>query len=150
MSVKYEVGTFTQMMSTELNALASGSGVTQNTGTNAAFDNQAAGNLYFWGSFELDVTFGTAPTDNSTVDLYIVPALDETNFTPTTDGASPVVDLNSYAGSFNVRANTAAQKPKIQGVPLPPCKFKLYAINKTQQQFPATGSTLSFLPYREQ
>jgi hypothetical protein len=83
-SYKLEAGSLTTMLTTELNALAAGSGVVQVVGTNAAFDNSAVGNLYFWADFELDVTFAVAPTDDSAVELYLVPALDGSNYSTRT------------------------------------------------------------------
>jgi hypothetical protein len=150
MSYKYEVGSAVQMMSTELNALANNSGITQNTTTNPAFDNGNAANLFFWGDLELTVTFASAPTANSTVEVYIVPAENGTNYATTTDGASPIVDLNSFIGSFNIPAQTSAIRRNIRGIPLPPCLFKLYAIDKAGVAFPATGSVITLYPYREQ
>jgi hypothetical protein len=149
MSIKYlVVTTAQQMLSTELNALASGSGIVQVTGTNAAYDNSS--NLAFWGDFELNVTFGSAPAADASVELYLVPAFDGTNYETTVDGASPLVDLNSLIGVFDLEAVTTAQRRVIRGVPLPPTLFKLYIKNTSGVVFPATGTVVRMSTYCEQ
>lgn len=151
MSYKYEVGTSAQMLSTELNSLANNSGISQNTGTNAAFDNGNSLNLFFWGDLELNVTFASTPTANSAVEVYIIPAEDGTNFGTTTDGSNPVYDLTSFVGSFSIPAQTTAIRRHLRGIILPPCKFKLFVINRSGVAFPATGTmTITLYPYREQ
>src|SRR4051812_21400076 len=123
-------GTWTQMMSTELNALASVTAVLQATGTNAAFDNTAVlgtGSM-FWGDFELNVTFGSAPTANKTVDLYLIPLAQATG-TTYWDSSLTALPSALFVGSWTVRAVTTAQIIGFRGVPLPPQKFILLLNN---------------------
>lgn len=149
MAIKYlSVTGATQMLSSELNALANGSGVTQATGTNAAYDNSA--NLAFWADFEIAITFGVAPAADAAIELYLVPAFDGTNYETTVDGASPVVDLNSLIGVFDCMAVTTAQRRLIRSVPLPITPFKLYLLNRSGQAFPATGTVVRMITYCEQ
>lgn len=140
-NILWKVDSLQTMLTTELNSLGSGTA----TGVGTEYDNSS--NLYMFADFELNVTFGTGPTANTTVDLYIIPALDGTNYDT---GDSTHVPPNGGIGSFMVFNSTSAQKLVLRGVMIPPCKFKLIAVNQTNQSFPASGSTVKMLPYGEQ
>jgi hypothetical protein len=147
-SLKLEAAAIATVASTELNSLANAAGA-----LGAEYDN--ATNLYMFGTFELNVTFGTNPTAGSTVDLYLIPAPDGTNYDDAVTGAAGSAPNTSYVGGFPLRAVTSAQKVPlgvgIAGpVQLPPTKFKVFALNKSGQAFPASGSTIKMVPYRYQ
>jgi hypothetical protein len=147
-SLKLEAAAIATVASTELNSLANAAGA-----LGAEYDN--ATNLYMFGTFELNVTFGTNPTAASTVDLYLIPAPDGTNYDDAVTGAAGSAPNTSYVGGFPLRAVTSAQKVPlgvgIAGpVQLPPTKFKVFALNKSGQAFPASGSTIKMVPYRYQ
>lgn len=147
--VKYSAAAIVLLMTTELNSLANGSGA-----LGAEYDN--ATNLYLYGLFELNVTFGSNPTAGNLVNLYLIPAPDGTNYDDAVTGASPNAPSTMYVGGFPVRAVTTEQKIPLGGpgipnlVPLPPTKFKAFLINNSGQAFPASGSTLKMVPYRLQ
>ena len=61
-SIKLEAGSIVSVATTELNSLANNAAA-----LGAEYDN--ATNLYLFGLFELNVTFGSAPTAGKTVDL---------------------------------------------------------------------------------
>ncbi len=143
-NVKLVGNAWTQMLSTELNALASVTAVLQATGTNAAFDNSTG--LWLFGDFELQVTFASSPTANSSVDCYLIP-LSQAGGTTYWDDSITALPLNLYVGSWPVRAVTSAQIIGFRGVPLPPQKFILLINNGTNQAFPATGSKVYFYSY---
>ena len=147
-SIKLEQAAITTLLSTELNSLANNAGA-----LGAEYDN--ATNDYLFGMFELNVTFGSAPTAGSTVDLYIIPAPDGTNYDDAITGASGSAPSTCYAGSFPLRAVTTAQKiPLGLGaagyVALPPTKFKVFVLNKSGQAMPASGTTVKMIPFRYQ
>jgi hypothetical protein len=143
---KWEAAAITSLMTTELNSLANGSTAIASAG----YDN--ATNLYLFGLFELNVTFGSAPTAGNTVDLFLVPAPDGTNYD---DGSGSVTPpITCYAGGFPLRAVTTAQKIPLGGplslLWLPPLPFKVVVKNGSGQAFPASGSTLKMVAYRYQ
>lgn len=146
-SIKLEAATIVSVATTELNSLANNAGA-----LGAEYDNSSG--LYLYGLFELNVTFGSAPTAGNTVDLYIIPAPDGTNYDDAVTGASGSAPITTYAGGFPLRAVTTAQKvPLGLGltlINLPPTKFKVFALNKSGQAFPASGSTIKLIPYRYQ
>lgn len=147
-SIKLEQAAITTLLSTELNSLANNAGA-----LGVEYDN--ATNDYIYGLFELNVTFGSNPTAGNTVDLYIIPAPDGTNYDDAVTGASGSAPATSYAGGFPLRAVTSAQKVPLGlglsgPVPLPPTKFKAFVLNKSGVAFPASGSTVKMVAYRYQ
>lgn len=145
-SIKLEAASISTVLSTELNSLANNAAA---LGTE--YDNSS--NLYLWATFELNATFGSAPTAGNTVDLYIIPAPDGTNYDDNTTGASGAAPSTSYVGGFPLRAVTSAQKVPlgvVRRVDLPPTKFKVFVVNGSGQAFPASGSTVKMIPYRYQ
>lgn len=147
-TIKWEAGSPQTLLSTGLNSLAT----TQSELGGTPYDN--ATNLYLYGVFELLVTFGTGPTANNPIDLYLVPSVDGTNYVDGTDGASPISQQQYFAGSFYVRNVTSAQRLYLGGpgapylIPLPPLLFKPQIVNRAGQTFAASGNTLIMVPYR--
>lgn len=128
------------VLTTELNSLAATTG----KAISAALDNTT--NLDLWADFELKVTFGTAPTLNSIVELYVLPSVDAGTTYP--DGSGSVLPAPPlYAAGFPVRAVTTAQVIVVRGIALPPGLFKVLVQNTTAQAFPASGSTLRMNAY---
>ena len=146
-SIKLEAGSITTVLSTELNSLANVAAALASSG----YDNSAS--LYLWAIFELNVTFGSAPSATGTIDLYIIPAPDGSNYDDAVTGASGAAPATSYVGGFPLRAVTSAQKIPIgaaRRVDLPPVPFKVFVVNNSGQAFPSSGSTVKMVPYRYQ
>jgi hypothetical protein len=129
------------VMTTELDALASGSAAIATT----AQDNDL-GDLY--ADAELTVDFVSAPTADGMIDLYLVRTVDGTNYEDSTTGGTERPPKNGYVGSFFVANTTAAQRLVIPEIWLPPRDFKPFIVNLTSQAFPASGSILKFFYYR--
>lgn len=130
-------------LSTELNSLTTGS----RTNAGPAIDNTSTNNdpPYEFDIAVLSVTFGVAPTANSTVDLFQLPAPDGTNYA---SGSSTTPPQNAlYVGSFELQAGTGAQVLVLKDLPIPPCKYKYLALNNSGQSFPASGSTVTIYHY---
>lgn len=146
-SIKLEAASISTVASTELNSLASAA-----LALGAEVDNTT--NLYMFALFEVNVTFGSSPTANTTIDLYLIPAPDATNYDDVVTGAAGTAPAQCYIGSAPVRAVTSAQKiPVGLGltlVNLPPLKFKIAVKNGTNQAFPSSGSTVKMIAYRYQ
>lgn len=131
------------VLSTELNALGSGSG----KALSAAIDN--ASYLDLFDDLELSVDFVTAPTAGTVVEMYLLRSIDGGVTYP--DGSATVAPQSSqYVGGFAVRSTTAAQVLSLPGVALPPGVFKYLLQNTTNQAFPATGSVLRRNSYQLQ
>jgi hypothetical protein len=147
-SIKLEQAAITTLLSTELNSLANNAGA-----LGVEYDN--ATNDYIYGLFELAATFGSAPTAGNTVDLYLIPCPDGTNYDDAVTGASGAAPASCYAGGFPLRAVTTAQRVPLGfgasgPVLLPPCKFKAFVLNKSGVAMPASGSTIKMVAYRYQ
>lgn len=134
------------VLGTELNSLANNTKCT----AGSAIDNSSSGSnpqLDTFADFECNVTFGTNPTANSLLDLYLIPSLDGTNYADIATVPSSIY----YACSFPVQANTSAQLIVAQGVRLPPGKFKAVLYNNaTGQTLAASGNTIEMFAYRMQ
>lgn len=132
------------IMSTALNSLANDAAV-----LSAAIANGTERDLY--ADWLLDVTFGSAPTANGRVELWLVRTLDASTYE---DGAAgPILPQNGFIGSFVLRAVTTQQRiivPHPPHILLPPLDFKVLAVNRSGQAFPASGSTITALFYREE
>jgi hypothetical protein len=113
---------------------------------NTAFDNSTTGTGYFKCLLELTVTFGTAPTAGSTIEVYLIPAPDGTNYSDTDNTTPPYALL---AGTFAVRNTTSAQRISIDKIELGPFKYLPYVRNQTNQQISAFWG-LKIFPYYEQ
>jgi hypothetical protein len=133
----YDAGS--SILTTELNALANGS----SSAASAAVDNSSTLNLF--DDLELTVTYGTNPTANAPVEIYLIPSTDGTNYADSTTPAR-----NLFVGSFLVQASTSAQRLVLRGIPLPPGKFKYVAKNASGFAFPATGTVVKRTPYSHQ
>ena len=123
------------VLTTELNALA-------NAGRSAAgTEINNATNKDMYGQLELQVTFGTAPTAGGYVEIYMVNALDGTNY----EDGSNTVDPGTHklVDRIPVRAVTTAQRLNGRMLTLEPAKTKFLLLNGSGQAFPASGSTLT-------
>lgn len=105
-----------------------------------AYDNTPGGvNNYIFGDFELSLPngLGVALSVEKPVELYIITALDGTNYSDfTTDFADTAAPVGAYVGSFQVKVEAAAgtaQRLQLRGIPLPPLNFKVGIRNKTGQ-----------------
>lgn len=129
------------VMTTELNSL----GITSGKAISAAQFNgpdptDASINGDLFADLELKVTFASAPTAGTVVELYLLPSIDDTVYP---DGSTSILPQSSlYVGGFAVRAVNTAQTMVIRGVALPPGYYKYLVQNTTNQAFPASGSTL--------
>lgn len=135
------LGSVQTLLTTDLNALASGA----KSAASTAFDNANASNRHLFGTFELYVTYGTAPTAGRTVDLYLLPTVDGTNYADGSASVDPASNL--YAGSFVLRNVNTAQRLVLAFVELPPTLFKAMVINRGGQAFSASGHTLKMAVY---
>ena len=147
-SIKFEAAAIATVATTALNSLANNAGALSDE-----IDNTSG--LYMFAMCELNVTFGSNPTAGSTWDLYVIPAMDGTNYSDVTTGASGAAPASCYAGGFPLRAVTTAQRiPLGVGmsgpIPIPPGKFKFFVLNKGGQSAAASNNTLKAVLYRYQ
>ena len=138
-TVKWSPASITSLLTTELNSLASGAYSALGT----EYDNTSG--LYLYADFQLDVTFGSSPTVNTPIMLYLVPKTDGTNYN---FGSSSNGWAGFVRGGWQMIATTNQQLLTIQGIPIPPLKFKAQIYNGTNQSFPASGTTVKMVPYQ--
>lgn len=134
------------ILDTALNSFADGTGVLSGVISNDATTDE----LDLWADLELYIAgFGTAPDDNSAVDVYVVRTVDGTNYE---DNATDGRPMNGWVGAFIVdnAKGTGAQRLVVPQVPLPPRDFKIYLISNTGQTMNATANTLKAYFYSMQ
>ena len=111
----------------------------------AEIDNTSGRDMY--ADFDLLCKFGTNPSVGGYVGIYIVQAVDGTNYA---DGdASVAPPASALVGTFPLRAVTTAQRVALRHVLLPATKFKVVALNASGQAMTNTDSenVLSYRPY---
>jgi hypothetical protein len=120
-------------LTTDLNSLANGSA----SAASAALDNTS--NLDLYPDLTLTVAAqGSARSAGATVSVYLVMALDGTNYDDANASTAELVAV------FSLDAATTARQATRRDVPVPPGLFKYFVVNNTGQAFAASGSLLEF------
>jgi len=143
-SVKWEAGSESTVMGTELNSVA-------DDGIAVSIEIDNSTDLYLFDDVEwANATWGGAPSSGAVVELYaVLEELDGAGYEDGEDGTNAPPSSN-LVGVFNIRAATSAQVHILRQVPIPPQKFKYVIINKTGQTTASSGNTLKRQPYRYQ
>ena len=119
------------VLSTDLNSLGNGS----TSAATAALDNTT--NLDLLADLTLTVaTQGSARSAGAIVSVYMVQALDGTNYDDVQVSCSELVAV------FSLDAATTARQISRRDIPVPPGLFKLFLVNSTGQAFAASGNLL--------
>lgn len=121
------------LLTTEMNGTTNGN----NSTISAAYDNRTNLDLYMDLTLTL-ATMGVARTQGGTVVIFIVPALDETNY----DDQN--ADINEQLATFKLDAATTARQVTVRDCPIPPGLFKVYARNLTGQTLAGSGNLLEY------
>lgn len=111
-------------------------------------DNETGKNRF--AAFDLYCRFQSAPSAGGYCALYLVPAVDGSNYG---DGNDSVAPPSTYmVGMFPVRAVTTQQRVEMVSVPLPPFKFKPLLINQSGQAMTNTDNenVLKIRQYEEE
>ena len=96
---------------------------------------------------ELTFTHGTAPTANRVWLVYLLYAVDGTNYE---DGGTSVQPSKQFHQSIPVKANTSAQKMTLRIPNLLPFKFKPLVWNDTNQNSSSSSVTLKMYAFDDE
>lgn len=148
---KWLLGTTATLMGTELNSLASSSGLTAGA-IGSAFNNVAGGggfDGYKWGVFELNLgTPGGTMTAGTAAYIWFLQQIDGTNFE---DGSASIIPARKADLVVPVRAIAVAGRA---GAPtlamLPPGTWKPLVSQNTGVAWAASGNTLKVEPVTSQ
>ena len=119
------------VLTTDLNSLTNGS----TSAASAALDNTTALDLFA----DLTLTIATqggARSAGANVAVFIVQALDGTNYDDVHSGTAELVAL------FTLDAATTARQSTRRDVPIPPGLYKFFVVNNTGQTLAASGNIL--------
>lgn len=131
--LKAYTATAANALTTELNSLANSA----NTAASTAIDNTM--NLDLFMDLELILaTQGSARSTGATVAVYLIPALDGTNYADVNETTAELV------ATFPLDAATTARRAVVRDIPLPPALFKLFARNQTGQALAASGTSIRY------
>ncbi|MBY0490645.1 MAG: hypothetical protein K2R93_12455 [Gemmatimonadaceae bacterium] len=93
---------------------------------------------------ELQISFGTAPTADKTIDVYWRRTIDGTNYEDSSASRPPA---NGGVGSFVLDNTTSAQRKILPGVVIPPKGGKLVIRSSAGQTAASSGNVLRGLFY---
>lgn len=149
-------GSQTNLLTTELNSLASSSGLTAGAissvgGASGAFTNiQGTAGLGGWqfGLFELNLAAPAgALTAGTAAYVWFVKSIDGSNYG---DGSATVIPARAPDIIIPVRAVSTAQRPDAQIFQLPPGTWFVVIAQNTGQTWAASGNTFRVLPLTQQ
>lgn len=121
---------------TSLNSLANNA----NSAASSAIDNTSALDLY--DDLTLTIaTQGSARSAGATVGVYLIQALDGTNYDAVHEGTAELVAV------FSLDAATTARQVSRRDIPIPPGLFEYFVRNQTGQAFAASGNILERRPH---
>jgi len=103
--------------------------------------------LYLFNDVELFLnTNDQTPQYGSVVELYLLSAINNTNFEDGSVSINP--SPSSLVGVFNIMPSSSSQRQTLKQITIPPCKYKYLLINKTGAAMPPNNNTLKIVPYR--
>lgn len=139
---KYEApASIVSYLSTDLNSLAD-----DDTFVGAKIDNVADGENELFIALELYLAAqGSARSSGATVNVYLLPSLDDTTFNYGDDAG--LTDAGCLKAIFALDAAVTARRVIRTDIPIPPFDFKLQVENATGQAFASSGNTLKYRIY---
>lgn len=122
-------------LTTELNSLATNT----RTAAGPAIDNSSNLDVYGW--LEFLGTWGTNPSANAYIVIYMMPSADGTNYADGSNTVNPGAD--AAIATIPILASTSAQRKIVGPIMLPPGKLKFIVESQTGQTLAASGNTLT-------
>lgn len=125
--------TVTSILTTELNSIINNA----NTAASAAIDNSVDKNLYHDLTLTI-ATQGVARSSGAVVTVYMIMALDDTNYDDVNETTAEIVAV------FPLDNVVTARQLTRRDIPIPPGKFKYFARNITGQTLASSGNILEY------
>ena len=129
-------------LSTELNSLADNGFCALGT----EVDNSTT--KYMMADVEVVLASAAFTGTDSTVEIYLVPSVDDTNYSTWTTGTADQQENNAYyVGSVTTTGSTAAQREVLRAVSLPNGKYKWAVRNRGNVALASSGNTVKWRPW---
>ena len=129
--------TIATVLTTELNALASGSA---SAASAAQGGDATAAELLL--DFELLTGGSVTPGTGARADLYLLRSVDGTNYEDATTGASESLPPDAFVGSFVPTSGAGTKRMALRDRPAPPGLWKAVVVNELGVALAATNNTL--------
>jgi hypothetical protein len=103
---------------------------------------------YIYSSWEFNTSFHVSPSNGGSVDLYLIPSIDDVNYSAGATAITPPV--TTFVGSFPLypNANSGMRIPLVN-IPTSPLLMKPAIRNSSGQTIPANSGTLTVRFYNE-
>lgn len=147
--VQQNAGTYTTIMSTEMNSLANGSTTLASVNTGGTFTNVYGGQLggYPLTQIQLNLAaISTNRTANTGINVWFLQSLDNTNYET---GTNNIPATRNPDVVFPSDGTSNAYSPVIVCA-LPPGHFKVLLQQNTGTAFASSGNTLNVSPFSDQ
>ena len=136
------------IMTTEMNSLATGQ--IKNNTVIASFDNTSNRDVYAVFELELGADLDLSAQTNSTVELYLIPSYDGTNFADDADETNDDLTGVYYVGAFSFTQQAGSRRAVIEGITLSPLKYKIAVKNSLGVTMNATGNVVRVETYSQE
>lgn len=131
------------ILSSDLNSLGDGANA-----ISASQSNDATGELYLYGDFEMYIAATSTRASDARIEMYFLIEIDGTNYSYGGTSVDPAP--NTHVGDFQFDATTSAQYTHLRGILLPPADFKVLLINEVGVALASSGNTLKWVKYNLQ
>lgn len=103
---------------------------------------------YLYSAWEFDTKFHVSPSNGGSVELYLVPSIDGSNFADV--GVAVTPPATTFVGAFPLYPNAnSGMKVQLVNVPISPLLVKPVIRNLSGQSIPASSGTLTVRLYSE-
>lgn len=123
--------------------------LTDNEFTDLSDEIDNSTNKYMFADMELVLGSAAFTGTDSSIELFLVPTVDGTNYPTWTGNGTSDEQENTpfFVGAFSTTGTTAAQRAVLRDVPLPNGKYKWGVRNRGNVTLASSGNTLSWRPH---
>ena len=131
-------------LSTDLNSLANETW----SALSAEIDNSVNGYLFM--DIEVDLASITPTGADASIEIYVVPSVDDTQFPSTTNTGTADEQENNqyYVGAVTLSLDAEVHIHTLRGIEVPTGKWKMFIRNQANVALAASGNTVKWRPWQ--